>query len=554
MDENVINEVVEEESQIGDELDTLFPKAVLQTKPTKKLFVLSRRDLCFGLFMVIASVLLSAFGICGGFSGGFGVTSLILLAVTSIYFSPATVKTKPYFITCGILSALVSIGFVITTNGSVRFWSVIAALMLSGAWIVSRTNESEEDGDLSLLKFIILPMIIGGIDNIFLTISSVLSGESERRKTVGGILIGVLLAIPCLFVIVPLLMSGDAAFESMVSGIFDNLFVDILKIILGIIISVFVISYCFTLKNEKIFKTSENKFKGIENAVLISFLSVLSLCYIAYLFSQFAYFFDAFRGILPTGYSFTVAEYARRGFFEMTAIVAINLVVIFACLLLAKKSDGKICVALRVICTFIGVFTLIIIATALSKMVLYINSFGMTVLRITTSAFMVFLAVVFASVMLRIFIPRIRVLRTALVTAGLVLTVLGCANVNNMVASYNYNAYKNGTLKNIDIQTIYELGEEGVPYLIKLADSENKDIKGEAIYKIKLAVDDLYDVNYKYKDGECVSYEIKEKRYDDIGQMSIPRSKAYKQLDKFIKDNPKAILDRETSFEYEEWF
>lgn len=553
MDENIINEVIEDQPQVGDELDTLFPKQPTDLIPPKPRFTASKKDLLFALFTVIGSVLLSVFGICAGFSGGFGISVLILLVILSAYFVPAKDGTKPYFAICGVLALLLCVGFVITTNGSVRFWSTVAIILLGAAWLVSRTNKCEEKSDLSLIKVILSPPLTS-VNNIPWALASLLSGEGERRKTAGGILLGVLLAVPCLFVIVPLLMSSDVAFESMVSAMFDNLFIDALKIVLGLIISIPVITYLFTLSKDTQFEEKDSEFKGIQNAVLISFLSVLSVCYIAYLFSQFAYFFDAFRGILPNGYSFTVAEYARRGFFEMTAIVAINLAVIFACLLLAKKSEGKICIALRAICTFIGVFTLIIIATALSKMVLYINSFGMTVLRITTSAFMVFLAVVFASVMLRIFIPHIRVLRTALVTAGLVLTILGCANVNNMVASYNYNAYKNGALKDIDIQTIYELGEEGVPYLIKLADSKEKDIKDEAIYKIKLTVNDLYDVNYRYKDGECVSYEITDKKYDDIGQMNIPRSIAYKQLDEFIKDNPKAILDRETSFEYEEWF
>lgn len=555
MDEKIINEIAGEQPQVGDELDTLFPKERIYTKPIKKLFDLSRRDLCFGLFMAIASVLLSVFGICSGFSGGFGVTAFLLLLVMSLYFIPASVKAKPYFILCGILSGILCIGFVFTTNSSVRFWSAVSIFLLGGAWLVSNTNECEEKTDLSFLKFITWPVLKGFTDNVPVTVLSVLSGESSRRKTMGGILLGVALAVPCMFVIVPLLMSSDAAFESMVSGLFDNLFLEVLKIILGIIISVFVISYCFTLKkDDTLFEKKEGSFKGIENTVLISFLSVLSICYIAYLFSQLAYFFDAFKGILPSGYSFTVAEYARRGFFEMTAIAAINLAVIFGCLLLAKKNDGKICVALRAVCTFIGAFTLIIIVTALSKMMLYIGSFGMTVLRITTSAFMVFLMVVFVSVMLRVFIARIKVLRVALVTAGCVLSVLSCVNVNTLVADYNYNAYKNGKLKQIDIHTISELDEEGIPYLIKLANSKDKDIKGEAVYRIQSQIEELYDIDYKYKEGECVSYKINGKKYADIGQMNIPRSVAYKQLDEYIKKNPDAVLQTQDNMIYDEWF
>ena len=44
-------------------------------------------------------------------------------------------------------------------------------------------------------------------------------------------------------------------------------------------------------------------------------LGMISLVYVLYLVSQLAYFSGGFSGILPKGY--TMAEYARRGFFEM---------------------------------------------------------------------------------------------------------------------------------------------------------------------------------------------------------------------------------------------
>ena len=228
--------------------------------------------------------------------------------------------------------------------------------------------------------------------------------------------------------------------------------------------------------------------KGRENAVVIPFLSVISVCYLMYLFSQLAYFFSAFKGILPADYKFTVSDYARRGFFEMCIIAVINLVLVFAVLLFARKSEGKICAANKAICTFIGGFTLIIIVTALSKMILYIKKLGMTELRITTSAFMLFLAVVFVSVILCIFIKGIRVLRVAFITAGCILVILGTVNVNSAIAKYNYNAYKSGLLKDIDVQTIYDVGDEGIPYLVLLAKDSNITVAENAKEKIMLAV------------------------------------------------------------------
>ena len=52
-------------------------------------------------------------------------------------------------------------------------------------------------------------------------------------------------------------------------------------------------------------------------------LGAVCAVYLAYLFSQLAYFVGGFSGILPEG--FTRAEYARRGFFEMTCLAGVNL-------------------------------------------------------------------------------------------------------------------------------------------------------------------------------------------------------------------------------------
>ena len=153
--------------------------------------------------------------------------------------------------------------------------------------------------------------------------------------------LGILLAIPVLMVVIPLLISSDVAFAGFIKSLFENITLTVFKIIVGLIITPFVIAYCFALKNSERKEYTPSKFGGIDNTIVISFLSAISICYLTYLFSQLAYFFSAFKGFLPEGYEFNVSTYARRGFFEMSAIAAINFLVIFGSLLLSKKKKGK---------------------------------------------------------------------------------------------------------------------------------------------------------------------------------------------------------------------
>ena len=511
---------------------------------TKMRFDISKRDGVFAVLFLLSSVMLSAYGIFAGFRAGFTVSVVITISVITAYLWKNKVKIKVFGLFCGILSVLTVCGFAVTSDIAVRFFGLVSVVLLALVWFMSLTDDRAEIGDLGLFATILYPIFELVFPNLPNAVISLFTGGGERRKALLKSLLGFAFAIPVLFVVVPLLMSSDAAFSGLAEKIVGNLFLTILKIALGFLIAWFIITYCYSLIKCEPCEIKESTFKGVDGIIISSFLGVISVCYLTYLFSQLAYFFSAFKGFLPEDYSFTAAEYARRGFFEMSVIAAINFGMIFIVLLISAKKNGKICVLSRIFCTFIGFFTLVIIATAISKMVLYIQRFGMTFLRIGTSAFMLFLAVVFISLIFRLFIPRIRVIRTAFITAGIILAILGNLNINSIIAEYNYNAYKNNLLKTIDVSTIYELGDEGVPYLVKLLYAKDGDTAKEAGYYLQQCVisGDYYELESKYENDITV-YKIKDKKYDKISEFGISRNRAYNVLDKYIKENPEILID-----------
>lgn len=515
-----------------------YPYSQLPPSEKKPLFSLTKKDGIFAILAVAFSIFTTVFGVFEGFNLGYAISSVLMAALLFAYAARGG-RASFWPALCGALGLALNIVFVCTSNGSVRFFGVIVSILLILVCLDGFVNGAAKTNRQTLGVFYTAICTVG---NMAVTIKSLFSGDGDR-KTAGKVLVGLICAIPVIIIVMPLLISSDEAFRGMMQQIFGNTATTIGKVILGLALSLFVISYGFSMGARRVRKLRESKFSGIESAYVISFLSAISICYLLYLFSQLAYFFSAFRGFLPDE-KITYAQYARKGFFEMCVIAMINFVIVFFALLLPKKRKGTVSGGVKALATFVAVFTLIIIATAISKMVLYIGTYGMTILRLTTSAFMVFLAVVFVSVILRIYISRINVVKTALITAGSVLLVLGLMNVNAVCARYNYESYISGKLETVDVSAMYYLGDEGIVYLTKLADDPNPAVAEKAQNYLEQAyLFDYFDNVVKPEDFTVENMK-KNQKSTGFGSFSLPKSKAYAELYQFIEDHPSFVKTR----------
>lgn len=511
-------------------IQTPHPEPFYTPKP---LFTLNRKDVAFALCAVAVCVFTCVCGLFGGMALGYLLSVVAGLTLYLVYFSKVD-KLTFTAVASGMLALGVGAVFLCTTNGAVRFFAGVIGLLLALVCFDSLVNGKTSGNRQTLGAFFVAASTM---DNMGVAVKSVFSNENGDKKTVGKVLVGLLCSLPVVAVVVPLLISSDYAFRGLMTNLFSDTGATLFKTVCGLLLALPAVSYGFSLKYRRTATLKGSSFAGIESVYIVSFLSVISLCYLLYLYSQLAYFFSAFRGILPAE-EITVAQYARKGFFEMCVIAVINLALVFGAFLLAKKKAGKVSHAIKAVTTFITVFTLVIIATAISKMVLYINTYGMTVLRLTTSAFMAFLAVVFISVVLRIYIRRINVVKTALFAAGVVVLVLGVGNVNGICARYNYEAYMNCQLKTVDVQAMYELGDEGIPYVARLTYCVDEAVAAPA--KERLVDAYLYDYFEGMESAGGITVEALRAREKDKGfaHFSFPRQTAYDTLYRYVEECP----------------
>ena len=523
MEKNETEETISEESET--------PEFFLPPKKTA-----NTRDLILAALLILPCFLLINSLFWGGV--GLGITvSTLLIAVISFWYVAFEKKGKSslYVVILSTLLILSSLSLTFSDEGITKGFSVVAILLLYMVILTeyfgARTHKAgtfKAFADVMRTAFEYgLGKIPDGTFALFRKTDE--EGNITKRRT-GNILTGIVVAVPVLFIVVPLLISSDAAFEGLFKNLsFGNIWELIVTICFGILYFLAVFSRLFTMKDMDTPEGKESTFKGLEPISICSFLGAVSAAYVIYLFSQLAYFFSAFRGLLPE--DFTVAEYARRGFFEMCAVCAINLFIMFMTCVLCRKNESGLPKSVKTLNVFLGFFSIVLIVTAISKMVLYIDSFGMTRLRIYTSVFMIVLGIIFFTVILKLFISEIPYMKVILITACSVLLITCLVDADRVIATYNVDAYLSGKLDSVDVSTLEELDSSAIEPLLRLYREDD----GQAGKNAQKALIKRLKVHFEIIQNQNGAYTIKRKNFD-IRNLNLPEQLAIKSLEENWQD------------------
>lgn len=470
----------------------------LPPRERRPFFGTDRKDVIFGLILLCLSLLCVNSYIFAEHPGlGASIFTIAIFFTLAVYLFKKRRAVTFY----GVFACLAYLAFAVSfsVTGSFRFFVVNALFLLSGVIYTEFMQRRKYTGfrsvaDLCHSMFVLtFGRIHFGVYALFHRQAS--DGTVQKRKA-SGVLIGIAVAIPFLAMIIPLLILSDAAFEDLLSNITLRTVREVgITLFFGLLVFILLFSRAVSLPREKERTPSQERSDGVlEPVIVITFLAMIGAVYVVYLFTQIAYFFNGFAGILPQGYS--VAEYARRGFFEMTIICAINLMILFLANLLCKKKEEKTPKAVKLLSLFLCIVSLLLEATVLSKIGLYIHSFGMTRLRILTSLFTILLVVLFIAVSIRLFKKNVPYMKIATVTACLLLLFATFADVDRLIAAYNIRAYQSGKLDAIDMDTISALDSHTiVPYVYELIDDDDFTVAEQAKRVLSWHADTLFKTN-----------------------------------------------------------
>lgn len=412
---------------------------------------------------------------------GFTLAYVLSFAFSTVYLLGKNQKPSLIGGVYGVLGVASSIPVTLYNDSITQFLMPILAFGLYVLYCVSYTDEKQKFGSYEIMGASLKALTCGVFKAMPDVVGSVKAGEKKDKKSLSAF-VGVLLAIPVLCAVVPLLVKSDAAFEGLVSGVVSKFASYMGELVVTLILIQLCYSYLFSLrhKNSATEKGKLKKRKSLPYTVCTSFLCVISATYLLYLFSQLAYFFSAFSYILPDGYKNTASEFARRGFYEMCTVCAINLVIIGIIFAFVKGKNGKL---LKALCTFVSVFSALLVIVAMQKMVMNVSVYGLSKNRILVFVFMLMMLAVIVMLIVHIFAPKVPYMQTIIVFCSVLLIAISYSNVDAKIADYNIKAYNNHTLENLDVGNIADLSDSAVPYLISLAKSGNADAQ-EELYKV----------------------------------------------------------------------
>ncbi len=451
-------------------------KAPLQYTPRDTLFAYLCIPICF-LFVKSSPLSSSALGTL--------LTFLLTAAFAVTYLLLSGIRPSPIAWITGSIMLTLSIGFLTNANNTLRAFLSLVLMVVLPIFVHTCCKK-----DL-FVRFSVKPIqrLLNGV--LLLPLSSLLSNlpvyipQKDGKKSrllpiLGWCAVGLVGAIiPT--VIVGVLLSYDEQFTNLLDRIFsfssDHLFENIGDIILACILALPLFAILFGNLQGKKKVTEENaaeaqgddtpsRLQILPKPLLAAFVTPILLLYVLFFISQWSYYVSAFTHVLPEG--LTYAQYAREGFFQLCTVCVFNAILLIGLQGFMRRTPGEKGILRRILAGTISLFTLILIATALSKMVLYIGAYGMTQNRILATWMILLLAAIFILSLIHVFCKKFPLAIAILITCVLFALILFLPNIDGMIANYNVDAYLSGDLSGVDVEALCDLDYAAVPALSRL--------------------------------------------------------------------------------------
>lgn len=304
---------------------------------------------------------------------------------------------------------------------------------------------------------------------------------SAKNSRVLYVVLGIVIAIPIFAIMAALLFSADAVFRNLGKNVLDALNLENIYGITWRLVLFFMAAYALLVYLEKrILKVEEKVRKRGEALLAIPVALMLTLMYMVFCGIQIRYLF---LGGMELPATYTYAEYAREGFFQLLMVAIINFILVLVGLSYFKESK-----ILKWILTLMSLCSFVMIASSAYRMIMYVSYYYLTYLRVLVLWGLLVLTSLFVGVIIYIFRKGFPLFRYSLSVVTLLYIVLAFARPEYIIAKVNVAAINQDStfFKSEEFDDYYyltQLGGDAAPAIVPYL-TENG-----------------YDLNWYYKDN-----------------------------------------------------
>ena len=473
--------------------------------------------------------------------------TVFIFLVTGVIMVLKKVNFSGTAVFSAVSAVALSAAYVVSSDWVIHFFASVYGFAAYCYFVYTATGNSLGKPFSSLMIFdtvkAVFFMPFGSFKDFELFRAIFGSRTKKSAKLIIGLAVGIVIAIVPASLALSLL-SYDEGFKEIVNKIFNFENIDIGSHALSLLFAVPIAMYIFSLylscadKKESKRLNKANFIKATEKIKIAPAVTVLAAVipllavYVIFFISQRQYYISGFTGVLPENFSY--AQYAREGFFELCKVSVINLTVIVLIMLMMKKGKAN-SVIIKVLTVVFSAVTLALISTAVSKLVMYISRYGLTQKRVYAAWFMAVLAVIFLVVTLSRFIRKIQWVPVCAAVVVVAFAGLALCNADSLIAKYNVDSYINGSLENVDIDALTELGDAAIPEMARLIqhlDKENGTDVADHSHLYYASFNDLYSrTAYELSWRATYIYENHKEGIDtSVFSYTLNRARAEKAL------------------------
>lgn len=454
---------------------------------------------------------------------GFNVLlfTVIMIVLLMLVIKHLSMKVKRGTAVYYIGAILLGVSCVLTSSWALHFFNIIGILLLLD---ISLLHQFYEDSGWDLLthlsKMLVLPFsCIATIAMPFKdSLQFFLKIKLLKNKYVRNIFIGVTIALPLLGIIIGLLSSADLLFRSMFKNIYNFMFSSNLFTVIFMIIIGFMVCYCIicgTTAKSGVEEMQKPLVKA-DASIAITVLGLLSLVYVIFCTIQVLYLFTEGFSVLPKG--FTFSQYARRGFFELLVVTAINILL----MILSTKyfEDSKL---IRIILTFMTACTYIMIGSAAYRMILYIGAYNLTFLRLFVLLFLLIDTFVLSGVIIYVFHKKFPLFQYCVTVTAICYIAFSLARPDYYIANYQIHQKE-------------ELNRDDLIFLTKELSLDAAPAVLPVLYELTENRHDTSELLSDFVSNNQYYENIKQEKHSrGIRDFNVSYEQAFKALSKYIE-------------------